>query len=65
MADVCDICTTFFNQFRFATVKNPDLPNENEEDEGNGVSKYYNQTGRDNSTDIVIEAEQREACSAL
>ena len=60
---MCDICTTFFHRFRFATVKNRDLPNE--EDEGNGVSKYYNQTGRDTSTDIVIEAEQREACSAL
>ena len=30
-----------------------------------GVSRYYNQTGGDNNKDIVIETEQREACTAL
>ena len=64
-ADVCDICTTFYNRWRFATVKNPAVPEENEEHQVGCVSRYYNQTGGDNNKDIVIETEQREVCTAL
>ena len=65
MADVCDTCTTFYNRWRVATVKNSDVPDENEEHQEGGVGRYYNRTGGDNNKDIVIETKQREACSTL